>query len=393
MSISFSQQVSNPYVRVDKEHVRVNEALRFDCHDSKGTLVLRKGLVVTSPRQLEYLIDRGLFASLPPRGMAMEKHGAPKSRTPFELLNDYSNRLKHVYADLQEGLSSSPERLSFTDRILSLANDIQHLCALDLDAVLGAIHLDSVGRCTVALPLYRAIICELLGRRQHLSETDKRLCVAAALTCDLSILELQRSLANHTSVILAEHQGAIRLHPVLTAKLLRRLGVSDEAWVDAVSQHHELPNGRGYPNSLAGDEISLLARIVGMAGLYASITTPRAYRKPMLTGPEMRAVFRKRGAQVDPDLVSLLEAELGMYPPGTVVKLQNGETAIVVRRTSDKDAPLVKSVAGSRGLPYDAPITRNSIDEEFAINVVVTRALAGRFSVHHLWGYASDLDA
>jgi len=374
--------------RLDERQIRVNEPLPCDCYDAHGVLLLKQGLVITSTRQVEFLIDRGLFALQPDiAGGLIEEGAGSAGSTPFQLLNDYNNRLKQIFKGLLQEMDRLPEDQGFVERILRLSEQVKDLCDIDSDAIIGAIHLDSVGRYTIVHPVYRAIVSELLARRLNIADEERRTIVAAALTCDLGMIKLQERLFRETESLSPDQREAVRIHPIDTANLLRDLGVTDRVWLDAVLQHHELQSGRGYPGGLAGIEVTVGARIVAMADIYTAMITPRAYRKALLSKIDIRDVFLRRGTEIDADLATLFVNEIGIYPPGSFVQLRNGETAIVIRRGATPKTPTVKSVMGPRGAPFEKPVMRDSSAQEYEIHDVVARDPIIRFSIHTLWDY------
>ena len=360
----------------------------FDCYDSQGHLLLKKGLIVDSQRQVDFLLERGLYSIDNPAARATEL-SVDRPPTPFQLLGDYNNRLKQlfvaVYADQTEDRGS--EAGTFPERLLHLAKDLQQLCRVDADALLGAIHLDSSGRYAIVHPLYRAVICELLAARKGLPEADRQRIMAAALTCDLSMLKLQDDLSRQTGPLQPDQKQALTTHPLETAKLLSSLGVVDAEWKSAVAQHHELLNGQGYPQGLLSADVSWWARILKLADMYTAMVSPKTYRKASLSKTAMRDIFLKRGSEIDEELAVFIVKELGVYPPGAFVKLQSGELAIVINRGSNPKAPTVKVVVGPRGAPFDKPMLRKTDIREYEILDVVERDAIVVLDLHKLWGY------
>lgn len=291
--------------------IRVGCPVPVDCYDGRGHLLLKKGLIVDSQKQVDFLLERGLF-SLDGPAVKFTEQALEKSPTPFQLLGDCSNRLKQIFAvahaEPQTRLAGDN---SVAERLLHLAKDIQLICWMDSDAVLGAVHLDDSGRYSVSHPLYRAIICELLAARKGIPEADRQRLLAAALSCDLSMLKLQDELIRQTGPLQAEQKQAIRWHSIETRKLLESLGVADAEWLMAVIQHHELLNGTGYPNGFSGEKISGWARILKLADMYTAMVSAKGYRKPILSKTAMRDIFLKRGNEVDEDLAVLIVKELG----------------------------------------------------------------------------------
>jgi HD-GYP domain-containing protein (c-di-GMP phosphodiesterase class II) len=369
--------------RLSGDQLRVGEPIPFDCYDGQGRLLLKKGLVIDTQRQIDFLLERGLFGMGLPGQTVSDTAIADKPASPFQLLNEIHNRLKQLLGSCQE----SPASGNFGERTLQLATDIQKLCRNDADAILGAVHLDTAGRYSIQHPLYRAVVCELLARRKDIADTDRLPLIAAALTCDLAMIELQDTLMAQGGPLTPEQQRTVTAHPEQSAHQLSILGVTDTRWLEAVRQHHELLNGKGYPYGLTDQDITPFARILKLADMYTAMICPKAYRKMHISKTAMRSIFVMRGNEIDGELAVLLVKELGVYPPGAFVKLQSGELAIVLRRGQNPKAPAVKAVVGPRGAPFDRPFPRATDTRDYEILDVVERDRIVAIDLHKLWGY------
>ena len=177
-------------------------------------------------------------------------------------------------------------------------------------------------------------------------------------------------------------------HPDKSEELLRQAGVTDNAWLDAVRQHHEFMDGAGYPQGLKGEAISRLARVIKLADIYCALVSGRAYRTAMLQNSAMRELFMQRGKQVDGQLTEQFVKVVGIYPPGTFVRLANAEIAVATRHGASASAPMVQSVVGPRGSPLAVYGKRDCGKADFAIREVISKAQANvKINRHMLWGY------
>ncbi|MEO6697394.1 MAG: HD domain-containing phosphohydrolase [Gammaproteobacteria bacterium] len=184
-----------------------------------------------------------------------------------------------------------------------------------------------------------------------------------------------------------EQKEAVRLHPLQSVELLTEAGVKDQEWIKAVLHHHEKLDGSGYLGALRGDDIPLSVRIISLADRYSAMISPRDYRQQMLARDALRDICLQRGAEVDAELAQLFIKELGVYPPGAFVHLQNGEIAIVIKRGAAGNCPTVQSIIGPRGAPLLAPVRRDTSTETYAIREMVTRDKVVNIDMHRLWGY------
>jgi HD-GYP domain-containing protein (c-di-GMP phosphodiesterase class II)/ActR/RegA family two-component response regulator len=127
----------------------------------------------------------------------------------------------------------------------------------------------------------------------------------------------------------------IRQVPEHSRKLLLKLG-DEYAWLaEAVYQSHERENGQGYPQGIAGEQITEFAKIIGLADTYESLTHPRTFRKAFIGFDAMREVIGMRGKFFASHIIRALVSEVSVFPLESYVQLNTGETARVVKTNAD----------------------------------------------------------
>ncbi|NWG87368.1 MAG: HD domain-containing protein [Hydrogenophilaceae bacterium] len=366
--------------RVKQSDIVIGKPLPFDCYDQANKLLLKKGQILVNENQLAVLIERGLYSDGLPNVSA--KTALPTDKpSVFTQIALIEMRLDKLF---QTVIENKPEP-KFAEAIMQFARDIQTLCALDADAALGALHLNQKRHYTTAHPIDVAILAELIGLRKAMPEEQRRSMLAAALTANLSILELQETMQRQMSPLNEDQRNALRIHPVLSVERLLDLGVKDEAWFAAVLHHHEKQDGSGYPGAKRGDDIPLTARIIGLADTYSAMVTPRCYRPNQLAKDALREVFLKRGAEIDAELAGLFIKEMGIYPPGAFVKIANGDIAVVLKRGQNGTSPRVKAVIGPRGTPLPFMVERDTSQSGFEIREMVARNIELKLDLRQLW--------
>ncbi|HQZ02828.1 MAG TPA: HD-GYP domain-containing protein [Thauera sp.] len=131
-------------------------------------------------------------------------------------------------------------------------------------------------------------------------------------------------------------------------------GISDIA-LDVAAQHHERFDGTGYPNKLKGDEISLYGQMGAIVDVYDAITSNRVYHKGMAPTEALRKLLEWGKFHFKPELVQAFIRAVGIYPTGSLVRLESRRLAVVQAQNPDQlMQPVVKLVFHTRGY-YLAP--------------------------------------
>ncbi|HRE16556.1 MAG TPA: HD domain-containing phosphohydrolase, partial [Rhodocyclaceae bacterium] len=177
------------------------------------------------------------------------------------------------------------------------------------------------------------------------------------------------TLQRQATPLTPQQQAQIDSHPDTACEALKKIGVADALWLNAVAQHHEKPGGKGYPRQL--DQPAEEAQLLRLIDTFFGRASIRADRHPLAPAQIIRALFVDDGQGPFAALVASLVKFLGIYPPGSFVKLANGETGVVFRAGENANAPIVASVTTASGIPAMQPVRRDTSREAFAVSATV----------------------
>lgn len=212
--------------------------------------------------------------------------------------------------------------------------------------------------------LLSALICRLIAPKANLPESEQMALVRAALTMNIGMLSLHDKLARQAQDTSAQQREEIRAHPHKSMELLRSLGVRDSLWLNLVLDHHENPDGTGYPNGKT--ELSATQQLLHMSDIFVACISPRASRRGMSPNLAVGNLYLEAKEQFK-ELSALFVKQLGLYPPGTYVRLKSEEVAVVVRRGEMVHTPLVMSILDGDGMPMTTPVRRETQLKQHAI--------------------------
>ena len=305
--------------------------------------------------------------------MEATQHVPSAKASVLRSLNLLAHRLERALLSLGDGGTADTE-------LRSIAGGIIEAVHQSPDVALASIYLNQIaGPYAVRHCVEAAIICALVAPAMA--------TVAAALTMNAGMVRLVETFQLRDCALSGEERRALLRHPAESAELLRRAGINDEEWIACVLAHHERDDGSGYPEGRRGEEIADAARLVGMADRYCALVSARNYRRSMLPPYALRKLRADANHQ---RLMAAFEQEVGQYPPGTLVRLSNGETGVVSYRRGGDGAIQVHTLRDTLGVPF-APIEQRSTREpHFAIAEALHEDSAGlRFSMRQIWGDAA----
>ncbi|HEY0061656.1 MAG TPA: HD domain-containing phosphohydrolase [Telluria sp.] len=335
--------------------------------------LLEKGKLA-APEQIERLLDAGLYA---------EAGGMPSI---LQHLNQLNRRLERILLSLREQNSADRE-------LRELAQELSDIVERDQDITLAAIFLNQIaGAYAVRHCTEAAIVVCIIARAMHKSAPEILLLTAAALTMNVGMVRQADMFQGRDGVLSGEERAAIRRHPADSVDMLRWAGINDDAWLDLVLLHHENDDGSGYPEGRLGDEISQNAKLIGLADRYCAFVSARNYRRSLLPPVALGKLACDKEMPVDPAVVAHFSFEIGPYPPGTLVRLQNKEIGVVSRRPDAQGALRVHVLRGADGATLPLAEMRQTFEDGCEVAEALHEDQARvRFTMQHIWGELASL--
>ncbi|GAA4422203.1 HD domain-containing phosphohydrolase [Acidovorax lacteus] len=297
--------------------------------------------------------------------------GAPARDAEYE-------DLLSLWSDLESGLSTLLARplqvQDFPAKVRQLDGWLQDLVAHDIDAALYLMFqlatTSSVGY-SASHALVCGTLCHMMAHELSLSGSERDSLVRAALTMNIGMTALQDELAEQRERPTGPQQEAIRQHPQDGLALLNRLFIRDELWLDVVGQHHH-----AVPEHVPLREqtpVDRLTRILGTIDRYAAMISPRKSRAGRSATDSVRAIVGQEVDRRDEVTYTLIRL-VGLCPPGTFVRLDNGDTAVVLRRGDSASHPLVASVLDAQGQHCSPPTLHHTSRGKPGIQSALARA-------------------
>ncbi len=296
--------------------------LPFDLYSSNGILLSKQGSRLNS--NVETLLAKSFFRAQ--RDAERDEAGAlPLLQTLFSRYGELTERWSCTIEDVCE--------------LKLLADDLAELCDAHSDVCVCMAPYLAGGSYATRHSFAVAIVALMLGSTLGWNAGRQVTLVRAAMTMNLSLLSNHDDWAGIRGRLSEYQQMSVHRHPCLSADLLAQSPGTDLRWISAVEQHHENLDGSGYPLALKGEEIIPEARVLRVADTWCAMAlhpSGRGRKPPRLALREMMDVAR---GHLDHTVFLALKKLMGAYPPGTLIRLANRETALVHRWVSAVSAP------------------------------------------------------
>lgn len=203
--------------------------------------------------------------------------------------------------------------------------------------------------------LLTLLLCDLMAQQLQLAPELRTALQGAALTMNYGAGEAHDRMAGQTGPATPAQRQAMAAHGDRAAQRLAQAGINDPVWLTAVRLHHEAGPG---PLAARSDG-EKLARLLRRVDIFGARLAPRRSRQAMSGAAAARAVFLDELGQPDEAGAALIKT-VGLYPPGSIVRLANGEVGIVFKRGFSANEPLVAALIGKSGSPLSSPVPRDT---------------------------------
>lgn len=141
-----------------------------------------------------------------------------------------------------------------------------------------------------------------IGKALGLSHDELVILFRSGLLHDVGMIGIPSGIIEKSGILTEEEFQTIRQHPHIGAQILEPMSTHEEI-IANVSQHHEHFDGNGYPSGLAGEEISLGARILAVADAFDALRADRPHRAGMESERIVTIIREESGGQFDPTVV------------------------------------------------------------------------------------------
>ena len=368
-------------LRLCANQIRLNEPLPWNVRNEPGALLLSKGFLIKEQHQIDTLLERGVYVDQE-EFEAHQRNLQAASQAKVDPFALWAAILKQV-GTLLRNHNDNPR---FAQDIQKMSGHIQGAMHQDIEAgTFEMIYSDHTSY-AIAHSLQTAFVASLVAERFGWSPSERAVLVNASLTMNIAMLDLQNLLAQQVTPLTPQQKADISAHPSKGREILEQAGVTDQDWLRTVEEHHVTPDGKGLPKD--SESLNQLACMIHYSDVYLAKLSPRASRPALASNTAARELYLASGGASNPYTAAIIK-EMGIFPPGSFVKLANGDTAIVLRRGESANTPQVQSLVSGDGWVFPEPVFRNTARTEYKVVSTIPRSnVMLHLDRKRLFGYA-----
>jgi putative nucleotidyltransferase with HDIG domain len=363
----------------------------------------RHRMAITSAQQIEQLKAYGvrtvevaidgdvLVASEEPsvhRGAPIEPSNSVSSQTgesvspePVVAFEEELPVARQVYAaakTIVEGAMHDTRlgRALNMDSVNRVVSDMTDSVLRNADALTSLSRLKQFDEYTFYHSVNTSLLAMSLGRDLGFDRSELHQIGVGTLLHDIGKMKIPIEILNKPGRFEPDEMEIMKQHVLRGVEVLSSTTGLGGAYVQPTLEHHERVDGTGYPHRRVRDELSRFGLIAAAVDIYDAMTSDRCYHKGRTSHEALQFLYRlSLEGHLDLSMVERLIHVVGVYPVGSVVGLDSGETAIVQK--INRGAPLepvvliVKSAGNAvRANPEDVDLSRQTASPRRSITAV-----------------------
>lgn len=335
---------------------------------------------VEAPSEVEIAmaeVEAASASASAPSDRVIRASMADEVRRAQQIFRKGKQAVKDIFKDVRLGKAVETEGLQH------LVNEMNLSLSRNPQALISVARIKSKDEYTYLHSVAVAALMVAMARLCDMSEEQVLEAGMAGLLHDMGKAVMPEAVLNKPGKLTDAEFAIMRSHPVEGHKLLLDWDGVPEAVLDVCLHHHEKMDGTGYPERLGGEGISQLARMGAICDVYDAITSNRPYKAGWDPAESLSRMASWQG-HFDPVLFKLFVRMLGIYPVGSLVRLQSERLGVVIEQSGNSLLTPKVSVFYSARLKQALPITVIDLADEQETDRIISRESPEDWPFKHL---------
>jgi HD-GYP domain-containing protein (c-di-GMP phosphodiesterase class II) len=268
-----------------------------------------------------------------------------KNSSPYRAYKSLIEKLDGVFVGIKNGVDME---MRVVDNISSqLLKDLREYPNNFIGYILGGeVTGHELSKCSVNT----AILAALTSQELRLPNHKINNIISGALLHDIGMIRLSKGITEKKGGLSDAEFEQIKSHPLHSSKIVsKELFGNNEVNLIAL-YHHERWDGKGYPDHIAGAAIDMGARIVSVADAFEAMVSKKSYRESIVGYQAIKNLLADNARRFDPAVIMAFTKIMGIYPIGSIIRLNDESVARVLSVNSNAPLrPVVELVINKNG--------------------------------------------
>ena len=271
-------------------------------------------------------------------------------RRAAKLYQNASQKVREVLFSARMGAAADLEKLD------PVVESIVDSIFRHSDALIPLSRLKRHDSYTYEHAVASAAMMAAFGRHLNLDRSQIRDIALGAMLQDIGMARVPSAIVEKPGRLNPNEVAVVRGHVEHSHDIAQELASLPMASMEVIAQHHERIDGTGYPFRLRGDQITLHAQMAAIVDVYDAMTSQRPYQTPTSPTQALRKLYEWGQHHFSADLVQAFIRTVGIYPVGSLVRMESGMIGVVMEQTDDLLKPVVKIFYNTKTRNYLTPV-------------------------------------
>lgn len=295
--------------------------------------------------------------------------GDNEERLLHEAGNAYQAALESVRTAL---IDIEANRIPSSEKLLAATRQFSDVAAQDPQIVACLSMIKDYDNYTFNHSVNVGVISLSLAAHMKLDRMKIEEAGMAGFLHDIGKTMVSKAIINKPGKLSTIEFDEIKKHPEDGVKIIKTMHGLSSNISEAVLGHHLRYNRKGYPEWAKDEELSNLSQIVAIADCFDACTTLRVYQLPMPPAEAIKVMKRLAGEFLNPEMVENFATMMGKYPPGTLIRLDTNEIALVWKgNLGNPETPKVRIIFDRSGNKVEKPVTEKLEERKGGVPAIV----------------------